>query len=283
MNIVIKSDFQFSVTSIRYAPNGELCIELSSENGNPKNRYQYTADLGSGQAEEKPLVSLVDYSRKFMENSRIKEKSKDPYRQMLRFLGSYGDCTLDKITTEYLQGFISHLQTEDNRLTNIVDDGYFSYYAYDHSGERVLKLTGHNTVLDINADDAQFYSYVDEVTLYTSPYLVANNYGYTKHYYAGTERVCASIGNGNLNRNGDFIDDDVSDYITTTYLYTNCIEAMNDRVLSWNPAADVLTSCGNTLTSFPHILDPIPVNIFAQTLVNTDPFNDAMDIYSNTT
>lgn len=111
MNIVIKSDFQFSVTSIRYAPNGELCIELSSENGNPKNRYQYTADLGSGQAEEKPLVSLVDYSRKFMENSRIKEKSKDPYRQMLRFLGSYGDCTLDKVTTEYLQGFIGHLQS----------------------------------------------------------------------------------------------------------------------------------------------------------------------------
>ena len=283
MNIIIKSNFQFSVTSIHYAPNGELCIELSSEKGNEKNRYQYTANLGNGQSEELPSLNLLEYTRNYVANSTIKEKSKDPYNQMARFLEAYGDCTIDKITTEYLQGFISHLQTEDNRLTNIVDDGYFSYYAYDHSGERVLKLTGHNTVLDINADDAQFYSYVDEVTLYTSPYLVANNYGYTKHYYAGTERVCARIGNGNLNFYGGFIDDDIGDYIATTNLYSECIEAMNDRVLSWNPAAGVLTSCGNTQASFSDIEELAPIDVSAQTAVNTTIFDDAMALYSNTT
>lgn len=125
MNIIIKSNFQFSVTSIHYAPNGELCIELSSEKGNEKNRYQYTANLGNGQSEELPSLNLLEYTRNYVANSTIKEKSKDPYNQMARFLEAYGDCTIDKITTEYLQGFISHLQTEDNRLTNVVDDKYY--------------------------------------------------------------------------------------------------------------------------------------------------------------
>ena len=58
MNIIINTDFQFSVTSIRYTPNGELCIELSSEKGNEKNRYQYTANLGNGQSEELPSLNL---------------------------------------------------------------------------------------------------------------------------------------------------------------------------------------------------------------------------------
>lgn len=111
MNITIKSNFQFTVTSIRYAPNGELSIELSSGNGNAKNRFQYTANLGNGQSEELPSSSLLDYSRNYVVNSTIKKKSKDPYNQMIRFLETYGDCTIDKITTEYLQGFISHLQS----------------------------------------------------------------------------------------------------------------------------------------------------------------------------
>ena len=111
MNIVIKSNFPFSVSSIRYAPNGELCIELSSGAEDTKKRFRYTASLGSGDAEEQPSASLLEYSRKYVADSKIKEKSKDPYRQMIRFLGQYGDSTLDKVTTEYLQGFIGHLQS----------------------------------------------------------------------------------------------------------------------------------------------------------------------------
>ena len=117
MNIVIKSDFQFSVSSIRYAPNGELCIELSSGAEDTKKRFRYTASLGSGDAEEQPSASLLEYSRKYVADSKIKEKSKDPYRQMIRFLGQYGDSTLDKVTTEYLQGFIGHPVAADVPLS----------------------------------------------------------------------------------------------------------------------------------------------------------------------
>ena len=54
MNIKIDSDFQFSVASIHYAPNGELYITLTSDFFPTDRHYQYSACLGDGQAEEKP-------------------------------------------------------------------------------------------------------------------------------------------------------------------------------------------------------------------------------------
>ena len=88
--------------------------------------------------------------------------------------------------------------TEDNRMHAAVDDKYFSYYVYDHSGERRLKLTGDNKQLDVNADFMVTYTMLNEPTLYPSAYMVLTNKGYTKHYYAGTERVAARIGGGCL-------------------------------------------------------------------------------------
>ena len=40
--------------------------------------------------------------------------------------------------------------------------------------------------------------HIDNPTLYTSGYLVANPKGYTKHYYAGSERISSAIGLGGL-------------------------------------------------------------------------------------
>ena len=53
--------------------------------------------------------------------------------------------------------------------------------------------------------------------MYTSPYLVAHNKGYTKHYYAGSERVCAAIGEGGL-----------SNLVPCIYQYKNIQEASDD-------------------------------------------------------
>ena len=43
MNIKLVSNFKFTVTSIHYAPDGELRIELSSEAGGGGSLYQYKA------------------------------------------------------------------------------------------------------------------------------------------------------------------------------------------------------------------------------------------------
>ena len=109
-----------------------------------------------------------------------------------------------------------------NRMHAAVDDRYYSYYVYDHSGgscgsqeqsqaclsyaemeqrrrsQRRLKLTGDNKQLDVNADFMVTYTVLNEPTLYPSAYMVLTNKGYTKHYYAGTERVAARIGGGCL-------------------------------------------------------------------------------------
>ena len=112
MNVRIESNFQFSVASIQYAPNGELRITLSSENMHDESHYQYSACLGDGQAEEKPSVSLMQYAREFAAKANIKAKTKDTYRLMRDHLETYGDITIDKVTTAYLQGFIGHLQSQ---------------------------------------------------------------------------------------------------------------------------------------------------------------------------
>lgn len=91
MNVKIYSDFQFKVVSIKYTPNGELCISLTSDIFSDNSHYQYSACLGSGQAEEKPAVSLLRYARDFSASANIKSKTKDSYRLMYNHLEAYGD------------------------------------------------------------------------------------------------------------------------------------------------------------------------------------------------
>ena len=86
---------------------------------------------------------------------------------------------------------------EENRLMAVGDNKYTSYYVYDNGGERTYKLTGPNTYMNINGSWMNF-AQMNNPTLYTSAYLVAGVQGYTKHYYAGSERVSSAIGLGGL-------------------------------------------------------------------------------------
>ncbi len=99
MNIKINSNFKFSVSSIQYSPQGELCITLAAEEKEADCRYQYTASLGSGQSEESPSVSLLQYAKAFAANSNIKSKTKDTYRLMCKHLEVFGDMPLENVTT----------------------------------------------------------------------------------------------------------------------------------------------------------------------------------------
>ena len=112
MNIKIESNCLFSVSAIHYSATGELCISLNTDNTSPEGRYQYTASLGSGQAEEKPTISLLQYAKAFAASANVKYKTKDSYRLMCGHLEKYGDIPIDKVTTPYLQDFILNLQSE---------------------------------------------------------------------------------------------------------------------------------------------------------------------------
>lgn len=86
MNITINSNFNFSVKSIQYTPNGKLQITLTSVENQSDNLYQYSACLGSGQAEEKPTLSLLQYAREYAAAANIKPKTRDTYRLMCNHL-----------------------------------------------------------------------------------------------------------------------------------------------------------------------------------------------------
>ena len=88
-----------------------------------------------------------------------------------------------------------HTWTEDNRLRTVADRDYFSYYQYDASGERTCKLTWSGNWSSINGTGAVYYL-PEGATLYASPYLVITPQGYTKHYYAETERITSQLGKG---------------------------------------------------------------------------------------
>lgn len=86
---------------------------------------------------------------------------------------------------------------EENRLMGVTDKKYSSFYMYDNTGERTYKLTGINQLMNVNGSWLNI-AYLKNETLYTSPYLVATPQGYTKHYYAGSERIASCIGEGGL-------------------------------------------------------------------------------------
>ena len=92
------------------------------------------------------------------------------------------------------------LWDERNRMLGMVDNaasGNAAHYVYDAQGERTFKLTGYSNHTG-SGETSEAYVSLDEPTLYASPYLTATASGYTKHYFAGTERLASAIGNGGL-------------------------------------------------------------------------------------
>ena len=53
------------------------------------------------------------------------------------------------------------------------------------------------SVMDqVNSGSIKAQAIFDEAVLYPNPYMVVTRKGYTKHYYAGTERLATVIGGG---------------------------------------------------------------------------------------
>ncbi|MDD6583065.1 MAG: SpvB/TcaC N-terminal domain-containing protein [Bacteroidales bacterium] len=91
----------------------------------------------------------------------------------------------------------THCWDELNRLQGFSDSKYDACFLYDGSGERFYKFSGMPQSMMVNGQWSTYHSLTDP-TLYASPYLVATPKGYTKHYYAESERVASKVGGGGL-------------------------------------------------------------------------------------
>ena len=167
-----------------------------------------------------------------------------------------------------------------NRMHAAVDEKYSSYYVYDHSGERRVKLTGTNDLLDVNADYMYTASVLKEPTIYPSAYMVMSNKGYTKHYYAGTERVAARIGGGGLN----VIDQEHGLSDKSGSVFKQSLRQINDRILENND----IECIANGLSSNDKLtidMNEVPERLQAKLRVNYSEFRhtiaDAQSIHHN--
>jgi len=85
---------------------------------------------------------------------------------------------------------------EMNRLYAVREGDQLSHYIYDANGERAIKYSGTISQVQINQYTVIDYAYMDNYTFYVSPMMVVNNQGYTKHYFAESQRVMSKIGAG---------------------------------------------------------------------------------------
>jgi len=116
-----------------------------------------------------------------------------------------------------------HEWDEENRLRFVLGEKFTGYYGYNADGERVYKLTGQSILGQVNSGSIKAQAIFDDAVLYPNPYVVITTKGYTKHYYAGTERIATVIGGGGF---GDMVSptDNLSsphdqDIIKTFYSY----------------------------------------------------------------
>ena len=190
--------------------------------------------------------------------------------------------------------------TEDSRMHAAVDDRYYSYYAYDHSGgscgsreqsqaclsyaemeqrrrsQRRLKLTGKNELMDVNAEFMHSVSVLNDPTLYPSAYMVLTNKGYTKHYYAGTERVAARLGGGGLDALYHVIGNDEELQVKADMLFKQSLEQVNHRVLHENDL-DCIMQNEFSKEEFGYWIDDIPHQMKAEAEIDHGQFKDMVN------
>jgi RHS repeat-associated protein len=101
---------------------------------------------------------------------------------------------------------------EENRLSAVADiyretPQTLSNYLYDAGGERTWKMSGNVSVISQNGQNAINSVAYNDVTLYSSAYMVANMNEVTKHYYIEGERVSSRLEGGFAGMINSQIDD----------------------------------------------------------------------------
>jgi len=250
-------------TYLKYSPSGRLIGKFRDNNSVT---LSATVDMAYGYCNDyqpHAVKRMFDYNDGMLYDMRWDEA------------GNLGQVSIAKPGEMFETGRFL-FWTEDNRMHAAVDDRYYSYYAYDHSGERRLKLTGDNKLLDVNADFMATYTILNEPTLYPSAYMVLTNKGYTKHYYAGTERVAARLGGGGLDALYHVIGNDEELQVKADMLFKQSLEQVNNRILYENNL-DCIMHNDFAKEEFGHWIDGIPYQMQAGVELNHDQFKDMVN------
>ncbi|MEZ4909182.1 MAG: RHS repeat-associated core domain-containing protein [Saprospiraceae bacterium] len=85
---------------------------------------------------------------------------------------------------------------EDNLMCALSDDNAATHFIYDGNGERVLKISEQWHKVFVNSELSANPQMEPGYTIYVNPYMTVSHDGrYTKHIFAGSDRVVSKIGN----------------------------------------------------------------------------------------
>ena len=115
-----------------------------------------------------------------------------------------------------------------------------------------------------------------ENTLNPSPCVVLTNRGYTKHYYAGAERVAARIGGGGLDALGHAIDADDTLQTKADMLFDQGLEQVNDRELKENDLECIMQNWAAT-QELGHGTEGMPRRMKAKVRIDHGKFSERVN------
>jgi RHS repeat-associated protein len=121
----------------------------------------------------------------------------DAINGVTSFLTWDADGQLRDVMRPCLGDVRHHWWNEAGQMVAMVDNEQCGYYGYNADGERMYKLTGQSVLEQYNAGEQHFQMFFNDAVLYVNPYMVVTPKGYTKHYYNGSRRIAAQVGDLN--------------------------------------------------------------------------------------
>ena len=154
---------------------------------------------------------------------------------------------------------------EDDRLNLVAGDGYLSYYAYGHDGNRAIKMTG-NAAIDqtgtlLNSTD------LENITVYPNEYLTVTQAEYTKYYYAGGNRIASKIGTGGFEKMTKLCTQDLTLTANANILLGNVLQQITDPTNRPNDEYPV-DVCNGYYVATALLTNPLPDFYISNTALN---------------
>ena len=154
---------------------------------------------------------------------------------------------------------------EDDRLNLVAGDGYLSYYAYGHDGNRAIKMTG-NAAIDQTGTLLNSTN-LENITIYPSEYLTVTQAEYTKYYYAGGNRIASKIGTGGFGKMQRLCTEDLNISGNANTLFGSVLLQVTNPANQANDEYPV-DVCGGYSVAAELIADPLPDFYISQTNLN---------------
>ena len=126
-------------------------------------------------------------------------------------------------------------------------------------------------------------SCLDDITLYPSPFLVVTGHGYTKHYYAGAERVAARLGAGGLNHDSVCVGNNMDAEQTADSLFLEATELANKMEYRRPTTSGIVRIDGSAIGGLGDFNpDDVPVSMQAEVTINPNRIHETIGTLSPT-